>query len=151
MKSAYTFIFLCFINLFSHSQTILGVVKDTNTNQPIELVTISMLESKEAVSTDEFGKYQINISDNNDKLLVSCVGYQSILIDLKNFIDKKIYTVDLSLIPQVEELKEIIVTNNSTGNYILKKVGLKKGIVLTWLVQSVHEVSTLVKTPYTEE
>lgn len=144
-------IHFCFINFFSHSQTILGVVKDTNTNQPIESVTISMLESKEAVSTDELGKYLINIKDNKDQLLVSCIGYQSVLIDLNSFIDKKIYTVDLSLIPQVEELKEIVVTNNSKGNYILKKVGLKKGIFITWLVQSGHEVSTLVKTPYKEE
>jgi hypothetical protein len=151
MKSAYTFILLCFINFFSHSQTISGVIKDTNTNQPIESVTISMLETKEAVSSDNLGRYHIDIKNNKDKLLVSCLGYQSVLIDLNNFIDKKIYTVDLSLIPKVEELKEIVVTKTSNDNYIIKKLGLTKGIVVAWLVQSGHEVCTLVKTPYTEE
>jgi hypothetical protein len=150
MKLVYTFIFLCFTNSFSYSQTISGIITDSNSNQPIESVTISMLESKEAVSSDNLGRYYMKINDNKDKLLVSCVGYQSVLIDLNNFIDKKEYAVDLSLIPKVEELKEIVVTNTSKDNYILKKIGLEKGIVLTWLVQSGHEVCTLVKTPYTE-
>jgi hypothetical protein len=153
MKLVHTIIFIiiCFINTNLFAQTISGVVKDSSSNQPIESVTVSMLESKETVSTDEFGNYLINISDNNDKLLISCIGYQSVLIDLNNFIDKKKYTVDLTLIPKIEELKEIVVANISKGDYVLNKVGLKKGVVLSWLVQSGHEVCTLVKTPYKKD
>lgn len=148
MKLAHTIIFLSFINTYLYSQTISGIIRDSN--KPIELVTISMLESKESVSSDNLGRYHIDIKNNKDKLLVSCIGYQSVLIDLKNFIDKKEYTVDLSLIPQVEELKEIVINNTYKGSYTLKKIGLKKGVVLAWLVQSGHEVCTLVKTPYSE-
>jgi hypothetical protein len=151
MKSACTFIFLCFINTYLYSQTVSGVITDSNSNQPIESVTISMLESKQAVFSDNLGRYYMKIYDNKDKLLVSCVGYQSVLIDLNSFIDKKEYAVDLSLIPKLEELKEIVVTNTSKDNYIFKKIGLKKGVVVTWLVQSGHEVCTLVKTPYIED
>jgi hypothetical protein len=151
MKLLYTIFLLCFLNPYSYSQTISGVIKDSHSNQPIEFGTLSILESKETVSTDELGKYLINIKDNKGHLIVSCVGYQSVLIDLSNFIEKKIYTVDLSLVPQVEELKEIVVSNSFKGNYILKKVGLKKGITVTWLVQSGHEVCTLVKTSYKED
>jgi hypothetical protein len=151
MKIPRFFILLCFINTYLHSQTISGVIKDSASMKPIEFVTISMLGGKEFTSTDDSGKYQMKINDNNDKVLVSSAGYQSVLIDLNNFIDNKIYTVDFSLIPKVEELKEIVVTNNFKGDYALKKVGLNKGVVLTWLVQSGHEVCTLVKTPYIED
>jgi len=150
MKITYTIIFLFFLNTYLYSQIISGIIRDSTTNNPIELVSVLKFESKEFYSTDEFGKYHININDNKDHLLVSCVGYQSVLIDLSNFIDKKIYTVDLSLIPQIEELKEIVVVYNSNANYIFKKIGLKKGVVVSWLVQSGHEVCTFVKTPYKE-
>lgn len=149
MKIACIIIFLLY-NTCLNSQIISGIIKDSTNNNPIEFATISFLKGKEFYSTDEFGKYHININDNKDHLLVSCVGYQSVLIDLSNFIDKKIYTVDLSLIPQIEELKEIVVAYNYNANYIFKKIGLKKGVVLSWLVQSGHEVCTLVKTPYKE-
>jgi hypothetical protein len=151
MKLAHTILLLCFLNPYIYSQTISGVIKDSNSNQLIESVTVTMLESKETVSTDELGKYLINIKDNKDHLIVSCIGYQSVLIDLNNFIEKKIYTVDLYLVPQVEELKEIVVSNSFKGNYTFKKIGLKKGIVVAWLVQSGHEVCTLVKTPFFED
>ena len=151
MKLLHITFFVCFINTCLYSQIISGIVKDANNSKPLESVNISMLESKEAVATDEFGKYQLDISDNKGQLLVSSIGYQSVLIDLKNFIDKKEYMIDLSLIPQVEELKEIVVSNSFKGNYILKKVGLRKGVVLTWLVQSERELCTLVKTPYKED
>jgi hypothetical protein len=151
MKLVHTIIFVCFINAYLSAQTISGMIKDSSSNQPISSVTISMLESKESVSSDNYGRYYMEIGNNKDKLLVSCVGYQSVLIDLNNFIDKNNYTIDLSLIPKVEELKEIVITNTSKGNYILKKIGLKKATDFGWLLQSGHEICTLVKTPFKEE
>lgn len=139
----------CVTNFFA--QSICGVVRDSISKKPIEAVNFTMISGRQSVSANKLGKYQIMINDINDKLLVSCVGYQSIIIDLSNFLEKKDYLVNLSLIPHVEELKDIVITNISQGNYILKKIGLRKAVVLDFSVQFGHEVCTLVTTPYKEE
>ena len=151
MKLVYTFILVCFINTFSYSQIISGVVRDSISKKNIDAVNFTMINGKQTTIADGLGKYQMMITDTTDKLLVSCVGYQSILIDLNAFLDKKNYVLNLSLIPHIEELKEIIVTTTTKDNFTLKKIGLKKGIVLSWLIPSGNETCTLVKTPYKEE
>ena len=148
-----TFIMIIFL-LFSNcllAQSLAGVVLDNNSNLPIEKVNFTMLSGKQSFSSDSLGRFLISIKDTNDKLLVSCVGYQSVLVDLNNFIEDKVYEINLRLIPHVEELKEVVVDVNSKGNYTVKKVGIKKGTSLLYLVRSGYEVCTLVKTPFHEE
>lgn len=151
MKLYSTIFLLFFYTTHFFAQSISGVVRDSVTKQSIEAVSFTMIDGKQSVLSDGFGNYHYTITDTSDKILVSCVGYQSVIIDLSGFLDKKQYLVNLSLIPHIEELKEIVVTNTSKGNYTLKKIGLRKNTAFSFLLQSGYEICTLIKTPYVQE
>jgi hypothetical protein len=70
MKFVSTIVFLCFINTYLYSQTISGIIRDSNSNKPIGFVTVSMLESKEAISSDYLGRDHMEIKDNKESRVI---------------------------------------------------------------------------------
>ena len=150
-KIFYPLFIIFFINNFSYSQTVFGVIKDSVSNLPIASVNIIKIHDSESVSTDLLGKYKIKVNDSNDKLLVSCIGYQSVIISLNDFTVNKEYLVNLFLIPKSEILNEVVIGRNYSKKSALKKIGLKKAIVAGWFLQTGHEICTVIKNPFNEE
>jgi hypothetical protein len=150
-KLFYSLVITLFVNNYSYSQTLFGVVKDSINNKPIEAVNISKLNDNETVSTDLLGRYNVKVNNSKDKLLVSCIGYQSVIINLNDFVENKEYLVNLFLIPKSEILSEVVITRNNNKKGTLKKIGLKKPIVAGWFLQTGHEICTVVKNPFKRE
>lgn len=72
---------LCSFDLLSQNRILVGMVKDSSTNEPLSGVIIKASEGK-ATSSNLEGGFKIDVSPNS-VLTISYVGYQSKRIDLR--------------------------------------------------------------------
>ncbi len=89
-------------------KTILSSVDDS----PIEGGIIKNISNKETTSSSKEGRFCIK-AKKGDKLQISRLGYEAIVIELKDQLDSIVY-----LIPKQEQLKEIVITGNKNINDI---------------------------------
>jgi iron complex outermembrane receptor protein len=89
----------------AYAQTaIKGKVVDASTNQPVQGVTVSMLQNKSNTITDKNGNFTIKTNNNQDSVRFTSVGYTS-----KNMAASGIELLVL-LSPSFANLNEIVVT-----------------------------------------
>lgn len=110
MKKLLFIIFL--LPLFAFAQTINGTIIDAKNNQPIQNVNVTTKDLNTTTSTNEKGKFYLNIPINfkeNDSLYISHVGYDTKKINLSEFkkSDCLIY-----LYENIESLKGITLSIN---------------------------------------
>lgn len=89
-----------------------GIVTDQRDGSPIPGVVIRTLTSKKVVSTDLKGKYKISISDEDQQLRFSAIGYQTFVAKIKG--DQ----LNVSLEQSHSELAEIVVTREASSSSI---------------------------------
>ncbi|MEM6514970.1 MAG: carboxypeptidase-like regulatory domain-containing protein [Bacteroidota bacterium] len=76
------FILIFLFAEFCFSQTIKGIVRDLNTNQPIESASIYFDQTTIGTSTDNEGKFEIVKNENvNTPLVISFLGYEKVRIE----------------------------------------------------------------------
>jgi iron complex outermembrane receptor protein len=94
-----------------HAQTISGVVKDAETQQPLDYCNILILKSTIGTTTDATGKFKITLPQNvtTSKLVISFLGYVSDTIQVS--ILKNNYEILLK--PKQGTLNEVVVTGVS--------------------------------------
>lgn len=94
-----------------------GQILDKETKESIPFVTIIAKANKIYRVADENGFYKIPIKKNSDNILVeiSSIGYKPYKTLLKNLSGK------LFLIPNIEELDEIVISGYSSPKTILEK------------------------------
>jgi len=105
-------LFLFSISLFSQ-QSAEGFIKDAETDEPIPYVNIGIVKKdKGTVSTDE-GKFEFEIPSNlmNDTIKLSSIGYQPKSMLAKNFLANLKTNPIITLLPEITELNEVVVTN----------------------------------------
>lgn len=116
--------FLLFLAQHGFAQlTAIGRVVDAKTGKPIENASVYFNETQIGTKTNAAGKFYINISQGNAKLVVSCVGYQKVVLH-------KIPQQNLKVVlkPIHNTLKEVIIGD---------RVGWKKwGRLFTRLLMS---------------
>ena len=108
MKKHLFTILLIFILLTSFAQTsIKGKIYDSDTKEPLKGVTIQQIGTEiKAVSLAD-GTFKITREVSNNKIIISCVGYESQTVEAKEN-----QNIIISLIPKIENLQAIVVSAN---------------------------------------
>lgn len=125
MKENRLFIFISFI-IFTISATaqIKGVVKDSITKLPIAYVALVYEKTLIGTNTNEKGEFELSINDA--KAIISCLGYNPKTIKLSN-------TNEIFLSSKTHEIEEVVVLNRKNtskivvGNYHDSEIGFSNG------------------------
>ena len=120
MKKCY-FLFLFFTLLCQGQFQFSGVIRDNNSKNPLPFATIKTNTGIASLS-DLDGKFTLATSMPFASIVVSYVGYASVEVLLEN--NTRFYTIGLS--PETGELQEVIVSSNTKGLEIIKKVIKRK-------------------------
>lgn len=100
-------VWLLLINLSYAQQRVLrGSVVDEQTKSPISGATITLEPSKSGTSTDEAGKFSIEIPTGTTTMQVSIIGYNTITQAVPASGDN----VVISLTPQGNDIEDVVVT-----------------------------------------
>jgi len=129
MKLSFSFIFFLF-TIISLSQTLEGKVLDSVTNQPIEYANITLMTKNKGVYANVDGDYNFDISKHlYDTLKVSSIGYNSKLIILDKFENKKNIKLDISLSQKITHLDEVVLNLKKAKYSSTKSLSVKhKGL-----------------------
>jgi hypothetical protein len=108
------FLFIMLLLFFSQfalaqQRTISGTITDSKTGETLIGVTIACIQEAKGTITNEFGFYSIDVK-NNCALTFSYIGYQSQIIQI---IPGTVVPLNISLIEETNQLKEVIVTSVS--------------------------------------
>jgi hypothetical protein len=102
-------LFLCVIfYTTAYSQVIKGTILDGHTKNPIMSASIYFNGTFVGTSSDQNGKFELDISNNTSlPLTISSIGYNS--VTLKEYAGSERFVI--SLTPRVYELGEVIIEN----------------------------------------
>nr|WP_299388876.1 TonB-dependent receptor [Allomuricauda sp.] len=123
---------LFFLNA-QRKYTLSGTVSEGKSNETLIGVTVAFPELQTGVATNEYGFYSITLPAGKYEVVVSYLGYQDIreTINLNSNIKK-----DFSLFEGLEELEEVVVTDES------KRLDIRKPqmSVNTLAVQTIKQI-----------
>ncbi|WP_093368707.1 TonB-dependent receptor [Psychroflexus sediminis] len=106
------FLFLCMVQLgFGQSYELAGTVTD-DSGEPIAGASILIAEKNRGTVTDKKGDYTIQLGEGTYIVKVTYLGFKTVEKQINLNSDK---TLNFSLIPQTEDLEEVIVTDNIEG------------------------------------
>ncbi len=116
MKYTLTICLFFFALPFSFAQTrdasIYGTIKDAETKEAVELVTVYMQETNYAVETNTSGFYRIKVPSNQDFTLVfTRIGYKQATVDIEKISAGRSKKLDIFLSPSQSDL-EVIITES---------------------------------------
>ncbi|UII79221.1 TonB-dependent receptor [Flagellimonas sp. CMM7] len=97
--------------------TFSGTISEASSNETLIGVTIAFPDLKTGVTTNEYGFYSITLPEGEYNLVVSYLGFQEIkeVIILNTNIKR-----DFSLTEEMEQLEEVVVTDDAEGLDIRK-------------------------------
>lgn len=98
---------------------ICGIVKDSQTLNPLSLATVKINSNNTGVSTNSLGEFYFKEAPSSSALTISFIGYNSITLPISNFFNTPCNEVFLT--ETSEELSEIIIFDFLT-------TGLQKNI-----------------------
>jgi len=109
----YLFFLLFFLNTTTNAQekyTLNGIITEKSSNETLIGVTVVIPELKIGVTTNEYGFYSITLPEGFYTVKISYIGYQEVSkkIDLN-----KNQKLNIELTEQVEQLQEVIVTDDA--------------------------------------
>lgn len=104
MKFLLTFMMLLIVTLTS-AQTVSGTVTDSGFNDPLPGVTVLEKGTKNGVSTDFDGNYQITLETDNPVLVFSSLGFDTMEVTVGSKA-----SVNVTLKESSEQLDEVVVT-----------------------------------------
>jgi hypothetical protein len=115
-------ILLLMVILFAASnlnaqQTIWGYLRDSISNEPIELASVTNTNKKQTVISNNKGLFKLEIS-KDDILTVSAVGYRYYTVVYSGLIAAS-DTVELYLVPISRNLNNVTVQNSGISQYTL--------------------------------
>ena len=121
MKQLIFLFFLCSLSLQAQFQ-VNGIIKDSKTKKTLPFATIT---TENGISTigDVDGKFNFLLNSQPETLSISYVGYETKTISL--FELKSFFT--LYLVPKIDALKEVTISNINPANAIIAKVIQQKG------------------------
>ncbi len=100
----FTIIALSLLTICAQAQSVKGKVVDITTGNPIPNASIYLNGSSKGTVSNTQGEFILNTTETNIPLVVSCVGYQSEVI---NNYSNKILSVKLN--PRVQVLREVVI------------------------------------------
>ena len=107
-----TSIFLAalFVSILSSAQ-IKGVVIDNATRMPIPYVSIWVENENNGTTSEENGKFELNVSEKSKTLLFSALGYEKKKVSISK-------VMQVELIPSTIELQEVVITKRYANRQI---------------------------------
>ena len=102
-------ILLTFNGFAQQSGQVNGIVRDAETNETLVGVSVYVENLKAGASTDERGRYTLELPFGDHKLRVSYVGYAT--IEKRVTIGSKPVVLNMKLEPETETLSEVEVTS----------------------------------------
>jgi hypothetical protein len=111
--------------VYGQDNTLLyGVVSDT-AGIPVPFANITIQGTLMGTSTDENGRYRLNISGGkNFTLFVTCVGFESISVNLK-LARNEARELDFRLTPAVSSIEEVSVLSSRRKFGNIEKISIK--------------------------
>ncbi|NER16455.1 TonB-dependent receptor plug domain-containing protein [Spongiivirga citrea] len=97
-----------------------GVLKDKYTNELIEGATVQA--KNQAVVSNTNGNFEIEVNPDIERVTIRYIGYKTLTFLGKDLLTKPCKTI--VLIPQVESLSEVVVSNYLTSGINKRKNGL---------------------------
>ena len=100
---------LCFTTIAQQKGQISGIVKDAETGESLVGVSIYIEQLKQGATTNERGRYELDLPLGEHTLRVSYVGYGT--LEKHIHVTAKPQTINLKLHPETETLSEVEVTS----------------------------------------
>src|SRR5687767_491078 len=134
-KCVYTFLLLISPHvLLAQQKTITGKIQDSETQQPLPGVTISLKGTAKTVVSDNNGDFSIVVPSNESTLVISYVGYRNLELKVGSQ-----SSLNLSLTKTESQLTDVVVVGYGTQRKrdvtgamtSLKPSDFNKGVVLT--------------------
>ncbi|HRE50400.1 MAG TPA: carboxypeptidase-like regulatory domain-containing protein [Flavitalea sp.] len=101
----------------SQTGSIVGYVKDTTVNQPIQGVNILIEGSKKGTSADSIGKFLISgVDPGSYTLIASFVGYKTMKIGPVRVMEDSRTELEINLEPSAGAMAEVVVMSTRTAN-----------------------------------
>jgi hypothetical protein len=110
-KLFFVFLFLLFSLNNLRSQNVSGIILDSITKQPLDLVNIIISNTNIGVYTNPNGKFKLQLTNPTDNLNISYIGYKTRGINSAHFINKKEYEAVFYLSPTTAQLNEVVIEN----------------------------------------
>ena len=112
MKKITFFVFALVLSGFSAlvAQTVTGTITSARDGQTLPGVTIQVKGTTTGAVTDRNGKYSIEVSSDEDVLLISYVGFTTIEIPINGRQE-----IDIELQPAIYDLDQVVVTAYGTA------------------------------------
>ncbi|MDZ7743171.1 MAG: TonB-dependent receptor [Bacteroidota bacterium] len=132
-RAAVTLIFFSFAVSLSAQHTVSGKVIDEETNQSVPGATIIEKGTTNGTISDVEGNYKITVSDINDILIVSYIGYETLEITIDGRSQ-----INLILSPDIKELDEVVVIGYGT-----QKKKVVTGAIATVNAKEIEKIPVL--------
>ena len=101
----------------AQQQIVWGYLRDSISNEPIELASITNTNKKKTVVSNNKGQFKIEVS-KNDILFISAVGYHYDTVLYSGLIAAS-DTLQLFLVPISRNLNNVTVQNSGVNQYSL--------------------------------
>lgn len=111
-KGTYTILFL--LSLTSFSQNLVkGIVRDSENHKIISYVNIGFSKKNIGTTSNEKGRFKLEIPSDleNDTITFSSIGYKSKSMPAKILLTNLKLNPIIELLPEIIELKEVVITN----------------------------------------
>ncbi len=119
-----------FSSAFAQTRTISGKVTDQENGTTIPGVSVSVKGASVATQTDADGNFRLNVPQNATALVVNFIGYVRQEIALTSA-----STYNVSLVPDVTQLSEVVVVGYGSG----RRVGASVGTVSTVAAKDIEK------------
>lgn len=87
-----------------------GILKNINTNDILEGASVAVLNSDKGTTSDKKGAFSLKNISNRALLKISFIGFESLLVPVKEFEDSKLCR-NVFMVPYVQELEEVVLVN----------------------------------------
>ena len=96
-------------NLYAQERSVSGTIIDLETNEPLPGVNVLAKGTTLGTVTDVEGNYRFTLDDNVNTLIFSSIGYltEEVIIGTRS-------EIDLSLVPDIQSLSEVVVVGYGT-------------------------------------
>ena len=87
--------------------TISGTLKDSQTNEPVDMASIGAADSNISTISNETGNFRLTLPQGTEKIYFSHLNYKTYTLTLEG----KDQSIDIKMEPNTIELEEVVVTN----------------------------------------
>jgi hypothetical protein len=126
-QSSLFFVLLCFSTfLNAQSAVIYGRITDVTNEQSVDLATVYVKETKNGVSSDESGKFSIQVPANQRiNLVFRRIGYKETQAAVLPLNEGARYGLDISMVPSVSTIEAVISERRLDEGGMVKERNIK--------------------------